>query len=40
MNKGSIKVLLKNGFKQEGNLKKEVIFKNKRYNLYFFGKLI
>jgi len=40
MNKGSIKVLLKNGFKQEANLKKEIIFKNKRYDHYFFGKLI
>ena len=40
MNKDSIKVLLKNGFKQEANLKKEIIFKNKRYDHYFFGKLI
>jgi len=40
INKGSIKVLRKNGFKREGVLKKQILFKKKRYDQYLFGKLI
>tara|TARA_Y100001935_G_C17107020_1_gene408923 strand:+ start:106 stop:600 length:495 start_codon:yes stop_codon:yes gene_type:complete len=40
INKGSIKVLKKNGFKREGVLKKQILFNKKRYDQYMFGKLI
>jgi len=40
MNIGSKKVLEKNGFKIEGKFKSELIFKNKRVNHYFFGKIL
>ncbi len=40
INKGSIRVLKKNGFKKEGVLKKQILFKKKRYDQYLFGKLI
>ena len=40
INRGSEKVLTRNGFKKEGILKSEVQFKDKRYNVYIFGKLI
>ena len=37
LNKGSQKILLKNGFKLEGIFKKHIIFKKKRYNLLQYG---
>ena len=40
MNFGSRKVLEKNGFIKEGFLKSEIIYKNKRYNSYIFGKIL
>lgn len=40
MNIGSKKVLEKNGFKFEGKFKSELIFKNKRVDHYFFGKIL
>ena len=40
MNLGSKKVLEKNGFIKEGVLKSEIIYKNKRYNSYIFGKIL
>ena len=40
MNIGSKKVLEKNGFKFEGKFKSERIFKNKRVDHYFFGKIL
>jgi RimJ/RimL family protein N-acetyltransferase len=40
MNIGSKKVLEKNGFKIEGKLKSELVFKNKRVDHYFFGKIL
>jgi len=40
MNIGSKKVLEKNGFNLEGKFKSELIFKNKRVNHYFFGKIL
>ena len=40
MNIGSKKVLEKNNFKLEGKMKSEVIYKGKRYNLYWFGKIL
>lgn len=40
MNIGSKKVLKKNGFIKEGILKSEIIYKNKRYNFYIFGKIL
>ena len=40
MNISSKKVLEKNGFKIEGKFKSELIFKNKRVNHYFFGKIL
>jgi len=39
-NFGSKKVLEKNGFIKEGVLKSEILYKNKRYNSYIFGKLL
>ena len=36
--KSSQKILLKNGFKQEGVLKKQIFFKNKRIDLHFYGR--
>jgi len=35
----SQKILIKNGFKLEGILKKQILFKNKRIDLHFYGKL-
>jgi len=40
INFGSKKVLEKNGFIKEGVLKSEIIYKNKRYNSYIFGKIL
>ncbi len=40
MNIGSKKVLIKNGFKVEGRLKSEILYKNKRADLYLFGKML
>ena len=36
--KSSQKILLKNGFKLEGVLKKQIFFKNKRIDLHFYGR--
>ena len=33
-------VLLKNGFKLEGNFKKQIVYKNKRYSLLKYGCLL
>ena len=40
MNKGSAKVLKKNGFKVEGKLKSEIVFKKKRYSYILYGKIL
>ena len=40
MNFGSKKVLEKNGFIKEAVLKAEIIYKNKRYNSYIFGRIL
>jgi RimJ/RimL family protein N-acetyltransferase len=40
LNKKSIKLFRTLKFKKEGIFKKEIIFKNKRYNAIVFGKLI
>lgn len=40
MNKGSFEVLKKNGFKIEGKLRSEVIYKKKRYAIFLFGKIL
>ena len=40
MNIGSKKVLEKNNFKLEGIMKSEIIYKGKRYNIYWFGKIL
>ena len=40
MNKGSKKVLEKNGFLLEGKFKSEIIFNKKRYASYWLGKII
>ena len=40
MNKGSEKVLKKNGFKIEGKPKSEIIYNKKRYNSYLYGKVL
>ena len=40
INKASFKVLKKNGFKIEGKLKSEVIYKKKRYAIFLFGKIL
>ena len=40
MNNSSKKVLIKNGFKLEGKFKSELIFRNKRVDHYFFGKIL
>ncbi len=40
MNIGSKKVLTKNGFKIEGIFRSEIIFNKKRYNSYWFGRLL
>tara|TARA_B100000965_G_C19579432_1_gene752841 strand:+ start:82 stop:609 length:528 start_codon:yes stop_codon:yes gene_type:complete len=37
LHKPSQLVLLKNGFKLEGNFKKQIVFKNKRYSLLKYG---
>ena len=39
-NKASEKVLIKNGFKLEGILHSEIIFKKKRYKKYLYGKIL
>ena len=36
--KSSQKILIKNNFKLEGVLKKQIFFKNKRIDLHFYGK--
>ena len=40
MNVGSKKVLKKNGFKVEGRLKSEYLYKGRRFNTFLMGKLI
>ena len=40
LNIGSEKVLIKNGFKIEGKFKSEIIYKGKRFNLHWFGKIL
>ena len=40
MNIGSKKVLEKNNFKLEGKFKSEIVYKGKRYNSYWFGKIL
>ena len=40
MNIGSKKILEKNNFKLEGKMKSEIIYKGKRYNSYWFGKIL
>ena len=40
INKGSEKVLKKNGFKIEGKLKSELIFNKKRYSHCLYGKVL
>lgn len=40
LNIGSQKVLIKNGFKIEGTLRSEVIYKRKRYDVLLFGAII
>jgi len=40
MNKGSKKVLEKNGFILEGEFKSEVIYNKKRYSNYWYGKTL
>ena len=40
MNKGSKKVLKKNGFKIEGKFKSEVKYNNKRYSTHWYGKIL
>ena len=40
MNIGSKKVLIKNGFKIEGKFKSEIIYKGKRFIVYWFGKIL
>ena len=40
MNIGSKKVLEKNNFKFEAKFKSEIVYKGKRYNLYWFGKIL
>jgi len=39
-NLGSKKVLIKNGFTKEGELKKQLIYKNKRVSSFLYGKNI
>ena len=39
-NKGSRKVLIKNNFKLEGIFKSQRIIKNKRFDSYWYGKII
>tara|TARA_B100000886_G_C20347848_1_gene459504 strand:- start:74 stop:595 length:522 start_codon:yes stop_codon:yes gene_type:complete len=40
MNKGSKKVLTRNGFKIEGKFKSEVIYKGRRVNTFWLGKIL
>jgi len=40
MNKGSKKVLEKNGFILEGKLKSEVLYNKRRYSNYWYGKIL
>ena len=40
MNIGSKKVLVKNGFKLEGKLRSDIVFKKKRFDTYLFGKIL
>ena len=40
MNIGSRKVLEKNNFKLEGKFRSALVYKSKRYNLFWFGKIL
>ena len=40
MNTGSKKVLLKNGFKIEGKFRSEIIYKGRRFDRYWLGKIL
>ena len=40
MNIGSKKVLEKNNFKLEGKFKSEIVYKGKRCDFYWFGKIL
>ena len=40
MNIGSKKVLINNGFKIEGTFKSELVYKKKRFDLIWFGKIL
>ena len=40
MNTGSKKVLMKNGFKIEGKFRSEIIFRGKRVDSFWFGKIL
>jgi len=40
MNIGSKKVLTKNNFKIEGKFHSEIIYNDKRYNIYWFGRVL
>ena len=40
INRGSEKVLKNNGFKIEGKFKSEIVFRSKRYDKYYYGRVI
>ena len=40
MNKGSKKVLTRNGFKIEGKFKSEAIYRGRRVNTFWLGKIL
>ena len=40
MNIGSKRVLLKNGFKIEAKFRSEIIYKGRRFNKYWLGKIL
>ncbi len=40
MNIGSKKVLEKNNFKPEGRMRSEIVYKGKRCDLYWYGKIL
>ena len=40
INISSKKVLEKNNFKLEGKLRSQIVYKNKRYNMYCFGRVL
>ena len=40
MNTGSKKVLINNGFKIEGVFKSEIVYKKKRFDLIWFGRVL